>query len=251
VSDLPSPLTQEAPRPSDALPAAREWASLGDGVVACWLGRVAYRNAHAAQLSLLEGRARGAEPDTVLLVEHPPTVTCGRSAEAAELEAARQACRRHGAELVECERGGRLTFHGPGQAVAYPVVHLDAVGRDLHRWLWTLEEAVIRAVGRLGLAAGRRQDSRGVWVEGRKVASVGVAVRRWVSYHGVAINVQATWPEWRSVEWCGLGAGAYASLADFGVQVDLPKVGWAFAEELAELCRTADGNGSGPGRRER
>lgn len=251
MSDLSFPLNQQASGPSCALVPALQWAGLRRGLLACWMGRVPYRNVHAAQLSLVEARARGAEPDTVLLVEHPPTVTWGRSAKAAELAAAGEVCSRHGAELVECERGGRLTFHGPGQLVAYPVMHLDAIGRDLHRWLWTLEEAVIRAVGRLGLAAGRRQDSRGVWLQGRKVASVGVAVRRWVSYHGVAVNVHGAWPEWEDLEWCGLGAGAYASLGEFGVQVDLPELGWAFAEELADLCHPATHCRPRPGRRER
>lgn len=200
---------------------------------AVWLGLVDYRNAQALQLSLVESRARDALPDVVLLLEHPPTITCGRATSGQEVAHARRIGARYGIDLVEAERGGQLTFHGPGQLVAYPIVHLDAVGRDLHRWLATLEGAVAKTLDSFGLRAVAGRPQRGVWVEGRKVASVGVAVRRWVSYHGAAINVAVQIPELPGVSWCGMESARYASMADFGVRASVAEVGRAFAQELA------------------
>ncbi|MGD9517982.1 MAG: lipoyl(octanoyl) transferase LipB [Armatimonadota bacterium] len=211
-------------------------AVVGQCLLATWLGRIPYRNAHATQLSLVEKRAAGSAPDMLLLLEHPPTITCGRGTDASEVRrllADERACT---AEIAECERGGKLTFHGPGQLVAYPIVHLDAVGRDLHRWLWVLEEAAVRAIADLGLCAGRSARGRGVWVKGLKVASIGVAVRHWVSYHGIAVNVSGRWPRSVPISWCGLEPEAYGSLADCGLQVELSHLGRVLASRLAELC---------------
>jgi lipoyl(octanoyl) transferase len=208
----------------------------GPTLAVAWLGRLAYGTALALQQRLHSERVTGLRGDTLLLLEHPPVVTAGRGTSEQELQVARQLLANTPLEVVECQRGGRLTYHGPGQLVAYPIVHLDCVGRDLHRWLWVLEEAVLRAVRRLGLAAERGAGGRGVWAGGRKIASLGVAVRRWVSFHGVAINVRVAWPLVPVLTWCGLSGEKYASLADFGLAVGLRRLGGMFARELASLC---------------
>ncbi|MBC7289505.1 MAG: lipoyl(octanoyl) transferase LipB, partial [Armatimonadetes bacterium] len=202
------------------------------------MGRVEYGRAHALQTALVEAVSKGRAPDTVLLLEHEPVITVGRSASDAELSALRStACPSGPFPVVHVERGGSITFHAPGQLVAYPIVHLDRAGRDLHRWLTMLERAVVATLSHYGLAAtpGNRQ-ARGVWVDGKKVASVGVAVRRWVSFHGVAINVRAAWRPPVGVPLCRMSADAYTSLEEMGVDVELLDVALVLASQIAREC---------------
>lgn len=201
---------------------------------ALWLGSVPYDAAHQLQLNLVAQRAVGAIADTLLLLTHPAVITAGRSSTQQDLEAGRAAARVGECSFVECERGGRLTFHGPGQLVAYPIFHLDCCGRDLHRWLWLLEEAVIATAAHFGVAAWRGAD-HGVWTALGKIASLGVAVRRWVSYHGAALNVKhVRFPAGPS--FCGLASSAYSSLAAHGVDAEPKQVGRVFAGKMAALC---------------
>jgi lipoate-protein ligase B len=202
---------------------------------ALWLGAVPFPDAHALQHRLLSSRARGDIADTLLLLTHPPVLTAGRSTTAPELSAARALLSSTDIPLIECERGGRLTFHHPGQLIAYPIFSLDLCARDLHRWLFLLEEAAIRTLAALGVRSDRGPASRGVWTACGKIASVGVAVRRWVSYHGVALNVGPA-RSLRGVSLCGLAPEAYVGLADLGVSVELSTVARVFAYELADLC---------------
>ena len=146
------------------------------------LGRRSYEEAYALQQSLLERRIAGEARDTLVLVEHEPVVTVGRGADPAELE---------GLDLpvVAVERGGEATYHGPGQVVAYPIYALPEERRDLHRYLRDLEEVVLRVLAEVELEGHRVEGKTGVWIDDRKVASIGVAVRRWVAWHGLALNV--------------------------------------------------------------
>jgi lipoate-protein ligase B len=232
-----APIVKEADTAGSKSPAGEDPRADRGTLVSFWMGLTPYRHAHELQLSLVHKRAQGECADVLLLLQHFPTITCGRSASDQEIEAARRVAQQRAADVVECERGGRLTFHGPGQLVAYPVVHLQAVGRDLHRWLWTLEEATLRTLQFFGVRGNRWENFRGVWVEDKKIASVGVAVRRWVSYHGVAINVRCDWPKDDGLSWCGFDGSAYTSLADLGVAAELQHVGKLFAGWLAALCK--------------
>lgn len=213
-----------APSPSRLWPAAN----------VLWLGCVPYQKAHRLQLDLVARRAAGEIADTLLLLTHPPVITAGRACAPWELQVGQAVARAAGCSFVECERGGRLTYHGPGQLVAYPIFHLDCCRRDLHCWLWTLEEAVIATVARFGVEAWR-STGRGVWTAVGKIASVGVAVRRWVSYHGVALNVGAVSFPHGGV-FCGLSPSIYTSLVAHGVEVEPRKVGSVFADELVARC---------------
>ena len=130
------------------------------------------------------------EQDLLLLVEHPPVVTLGRSArDPAHLLATPELLRARGAELFEVERGGDVTFHGPGQLVGYPIVDLGGHTQDLHWYLRRLEEVLIRALTQFGIPGERSAGQTGVWTEGRKIASIGVHARQWVTWHGFALNV--------------------------------------------------------------
>ena len=171
------------------------------------LGRRTYEEAYALQQDLLERRIAGEARDTLVLVEHEPVVTVGRGADPAELE---------GLDLpvVAIERGGEATYHGPGQVVAYPIYALPEERRDLHRYLRDLEEVVLRVLAEVEIEGRRVEGKTGVWIGDRKVASMGVAVRRWVAWHGLALNVHTDLEAFRGFRPCGLDAEVMTRVAD-------------------------------------
>ena len=161
-------------------------------------GRVSYRAALEWQRALAQERLAGRCNDLLLLLEHEPVVTLGRIAESAHL------LHPEGIDVVEVERGGDVTYHGPGQLVGYPILDLTRYRQDLHWYLRTLEEALIDGLGRLGLAAGRESGRTGVWTRGRKIASIGVHVKRWVTWHGFALNVTTDLAAFDRIVPCGI-----------------------------------------------
>ena len=171
------------------------------------LGRKGYEETHALQQELVERRLAGEITDTLILVEHDPVVTIGRGADRAAAEAA-------GLPIHEVERGGEATYHGPGQVVAYPILALPEDRRDLHRYMRDLEEVVIRVLGELDIVGRREEGKTGVWIGDRKVASIGVAVRRWVTWHGLALNVHTDLEAFQPFRPCGLDPGVMTRLAD-------------------------------------
>lgn len=171
------------------------------------LGRTLYADAHALQQSLLEQRLAGTIGDVLLLTEHESVVTIGRGA---GLEAAGTV----DFPVVSVERGGEATYHGPGQIVGYPIVRLDEGRRDLHRWLRDLEEVVIATLADFGVEGRREAGFTGVWIAGKKVCSIGVAVRRWVAWHGFAVNVNTDLEGFRAFHPCGLDSNVMTRLAD-------------------------------------
>ena len=172
------------------------------------LGRRGYEETHALQQELVEKRLAGEITDTLILVEHDPVVTVGRGADRAAAEAA-------GLPIFEVERGGEATYHGPGQVVAYPILALPEGRRDLHRYMRDLEEVVIRVLDELDLVGRREEGKTGVWIAERKVASIGVAVRRWVTWHGLALNVHTDLEAFQPFRPCGLDPGVMTRVADF------------------------------------
>jgi lipoyl(octanoyl) transferase len=183
------------------------------------LGRVPYRAALSFQHRAVEMRARDESPDVLYAMEHEPVLTVGRSAEPGSLRASAADLARRGIEVIPVERGGDVTYHGPGQIVGYPIVALAGLpgGRDLHRYLRDLEEALIRTLATYGLEAGRRPPYTGVWVGDHKVAAIGVAVRRWVAFHGFALNVDPDLSHFQLIHPCGirhLGVASMASLLE-------------------------------------
>ena len=162
-------------------------------------GTVPYGEALEWQRQLAEDRIAGRlDHDLLLLLEHPPVVTLGRNSKAAHvLEPA-------GAEVFEVERGGDVTFHGPGQLVGYPILDLNGYKKDLHWYLRTLEQALIDALGQLGIPAERHPGFTGVWTRGRKIASIGVHVKQWVTWHGFALNVTTDLSDFERIVPCGI-----------------------------------------------
>ncbi len=200
------------------------------------LGTVPYRDALALQHRLVAARRVGDIPDTLVLLEHPPVLTVGRAGGDDNVTAAPALLERMGVEVVQVERGGNVTYHGPGQIVGYLIADLTQRDRDLHRFLRELEELMIRAVARFGVRATRVGGRTGIWVGPEKLASIGVAVRQWVTYHGFALNVRTNLQHFNLIVPCGLqdvGMCSLESLAGTGdpgnpVPDDPPS--------LAEVC---------------
>lgn len=175
------------------------------------LGLVAYPRALKLQESLLEQR-RDLDHDLLLLLEHQPVITLGRGASEAHLRLTPEEARRAGIELLRVGRGGEVTFHGPGQLVGYPIVDLTACGRDLHRYLRQLEEVLLRSVARFGIQARTLPGKTGIWVGDGKLASIGVGVRRWIAWHGFALNVGCDLSGFDTIVPCGLPGVAMTSM---------------------------------------
>jgi lipoyl(octanoyl) transferase len=217
------------------------------------LGRTRYADAHALQVALLAQRVDGAIGDVLLLTEHEAVITVGRGTppeEERQLAAT-------GIPVVEVERGGETTYHGPGQLVAYPILLLSEDRRDLHRYLRDLEEVVIGVLGELAIEGTRRPGLTGVWIGERKVCSIGVAVRRWVTWHGLALNLHTDLAPFRRFHPCGLSPDVMTRVAD---HVELPPTNLlgevllvkhfcrVFGHELAPSPPLAPPSGpSGPG----
>ena len=179
------------------------------------LGAVRYRDGLALMDALVAARAAEQTGDWLLFPDHEPVLTVGRNPSEGNVlaDAAEQASA--GVEVVEVPRGGDVTWHGPGQLVGYPIVQLDRVGRDLHRWLRTLEDALIAALARHGLEGRRIPGRTGVWLSEReKIASIGVAVRRWVGYHGFALNVTNRLDHFGLIHPCGFHDIRMTSVAE-------------------------------------
>ena len=173
-----------------------------------WLGRVDYRQGLALQDRLAAERRAGAIPDQFLLLEHDPVYTIGRTPDQSSLrDAARLPY-----PVVQINRGGQATYHGPGQLVGYPILDLRNHGQDLHRYLRALEELLIRVCAEFGVTARRREGLTGAWVADRKIASIGVGIRHWISMHGFALNVCGELAPFEQITPCGIAGVAMTSL---------------------------------------
>lgn len=199
-----------SPTPSPALEAAPH----GRRCQVYQLGRVAYREAWALQQYWAGLRRAGEIPDRLLLLEHPPVVTLGRNARREHLLSSPEILAVEGIDLVEANRGGDVTFHGPGQLVGYPILDLSAIRKDVVWYVRTLEEAIIRTLHPLGLKAGRRAGMTGVWVEGRKVAAIGIHISRWISSHGFALNIDTDLSYFRHIVPCGISSHPVTTLQE-------------------------------------
>ena len=173
-------------------------------------GRLGYNEAFQRQRDLVEERINGSAPDRLVLVEHPPVITLGRSGSLADLCVSEAVLHQSGVEFYAADRGGQATFHGPGQLVAYPIIKL--VEKDLHRYLQNLLEVVAAVIRCCGFKPVFKQGRPGVWVGSQKIASVGIAVKKWVTYHGIALNVNNNLDGFSWIVPCGNRAERMTSL---------------------------------------
>lgn len=177
------------------------------------LGLVPYDKSLALQRRLAILRADGRVGDVVLFVEHPPVITLGRAGQKAHLLVPASSLAALGIGFFEVERGGDMTYHGPGQLVGYPILNLAEHGRDLHRYLRQLEGVLIETVSSFGITAGRWTGRTGVWVGEKKIASLGIHVSRWVTCHGFALNVDVDLAPFELIVPCGIQGAKATSMA--------------------------------------
>ncbi|MDE0835279.1 MAG: lipoyl(octanoyl) transferase LipB [Akkermansiaceae bacterium] len=191
---------------------------------------ILYADGLALQQKTVEAILAGEGEDTVFLLEHEPVYTIGRLRDQSSLRATSSLPH----PVFETNRGGQATYHGPGQLVGYPILDLNPRGRDLHLHLRIIEDALIAACADLGVGAGRRDGMTGVWVEDRKLASIGVGVRKWVSMHGFAINVtRESLPPFLSITPCGLDGVSMTCLeAESSVPVTMTAATGMIAKHL-------------------
>ena len=190
-----------------------------------WLGRRPYGEVLELQRAMAVERIAGHRADTLLLVEHDPVVTLGRSTKREHLLLGEAALASRGIELFDVERGGDVTFHGPGQLVGYPIFDLQQHRQDLHWYLRQVEQALIDALATYGIVGGRVPKYTGVWVEDRKIASIGVHARSWVTWHGFALNVATDLSYFDVMVPCGIPEVRMTSIArELGRAVSLEEV---------------------------
>ena len=219
-------------------------------IVASWLGRVAYREALDLQHRLVAERADGRIPDQLLLLEHPPVLTLGRRSDPGHVLADPSTLATRGIEVVRVERGGEVTYHGPGQLVAYPIVALADRGLMIKPFVRALEGAMIATCAGFGVAAGRREGHPGCWCEPhgpgpRKIGALGLRIERGVSYHGIALNVTTDVADFELIDPCGMPGLVSTSIAiergDAGARpttTSVERAAGALATALADALGT-------------
>jgi lipoyl(octanoyl) transferase len=200
------------------------------------LGRLRYAAGLQLQERLVEQRKAGQVPDTLLLLEHDPVFTLGRNARQEHMLFPEETLRAQGYEVFEAGRGGDVTFHGPGQLVAYPILDLAPDRKDVHRYVRDLEEVMIRTCADYGIAAGRIEGATGCWVDDRKIGAIGVRIARWVTSHGFAFNVNTDLSAFGLIVPCGIRDRGVTSLEHLlGRPVGLDEVMDRLAGHLADV----------------
>lgn len=198
------------------------------------LGRMGYAEAYELQRELATRRKAGEIPDQLLFVEHPPVITLGRNAREENVLFSRDALLTAGVEVHECDRGGDVTYHGPGQIVGYPIFDLRDWKRDVVAYVRGIEEALIEAIGEFGLDGERVPGATGVWVGGAKVAAIGVHLSRWITSHGFALNVATNLDHFKFIVPCGL-TKPVTSLRALGCQAPVEDVKESLLAALSEV----------------
>jgi lipoyl(octanoyl) transferase len=195
-------------------------------------GLVPYAEALEWQRRLADDRIAGRLPhDLLLLLEHPPVLTLGRGAQAAHV------LRPEGVEVFEVERGGDVTFHGPGQLVGYPIFDLRQHRQDLHWYLRTLEQALIDGLGELGIPAERNTGYTGVWTRGKKIASIGIHVKQWVTWHGFALNVTTDLSSFDRIVPCGIAGVVMTSVEKEAAAGSREQGAWMWERTVEAVVR--------------
>ncbi len=198
------------------------------------LGRLRYADALEKQRECVEARKNGLIPDQLLLVEHPHVVTMGRNGHEENLLAPPELLARSGIEFFETDRGGDVTYHGPGQIVGYPILDLREWKRDVHAYVRAIEQTIIDALAGFGIASGREAGATGVWTSEGKIAAIGVHISRWITSHGFALNVDTDLNYFRYIVPCGL-TRPVASMRSLGCQATREDVAAALIDNFGRI----------------
>jgi lipoyl(octanoyl) transferase len=197
-------------------------------------GSVPYGDALALQRRAVLERQCGEGEDTLFFLEHPPVITIGRNADGSSLLVPEPLLRERGVALAEADRGGDVTFHGPGQLVGYPILALEPERRDIGRYIRDLEDVLMRSLAQFGVSCFRDAAHRGVWAEGGKIASVGVRIARWVTSHGFALNVTTDLEYFTLIHPCGIAGCRMTSMErELGAAPDMDSVKRVVAEQFS------------------
>ena len=200
------------------------------------LGLRNYKEVWDLQRKLVYKRISDDIPDSLILVEHFPVITLGRQAKKEEVLVSKSYLSKRRISLFQIERGGKATFHGPGQLVAYPIINLALNEKDLHKYLRNLEETVIRLLKKVGVKGERKERYTGVWVKDKKIASIGIAIKKWVTYHGLALNVNVDLSYFSLIFPCGMDNKKVTSLREiFSYPVEMDKVKKLFISSFCEV----------------
>jgi lipoyl(octanoyl) transferase len=198
------------------------------------LGRIGYLQAFELQRKLVDERKCGLIPDQFLIVEHPHVITMGRNGHSENVLASRQVLERAGIEFHQTDRGGDVTYHGPGQIVGYPILDLREWKRDVVAYARGIEQVIIEALARFGIEGGRVEKATGVWVNEAKIAAIGIHISRWVTSHGFALNVDTDLSYFRYIVPCGL-TKPVTSVREQGSAASRPQIVAALIEQFARV----------------
>jgi len=188
------------------------------------LGVIGYGEAYQLQLELCRRRLNGEIPDAVLLLEHPPTVTVGKTGKLDNVLVSPDELKANGVSLFFTDRGGDVTYHGPGQLVIYPILDLRERNRDVHAYVHDLEEVVVRTLSKMGLRSNRQSHS-GVWIGEEQIAAIGIAIKHWITMHGIALNIKPQEDYFRLINPCGMAGVPVTSVnALIGREVPLEEI---------------------------
>lgn len=202
----------------------------------CRLGLCDYQTAHELQTRLVAERRAGERGDLFLLTEHPGVFTLGRRGGLGNLIVSQEFLADAGIPLIHIERGGDVTYHGRGQLVLYPIIHLHQAGLSVTDYVCRLEEVMLRLAGDCGIEAGRDAGNHGIWVAGRKLGSVGIAIRHGVAFHGLALNVNISLTPFSWINPCGLAGVKMTSLSrECGTEVGLDQVAQHIPQHLSNI----------------
>lgn len=197
-----------------------------------YLGQCDYQEAYQLQKQFLCRRIGGRIPDTLILLQHPPVITVGRKGARRNILVDNEVLHREGIPVYNTDRGGDITYHGPGQIVGYPILDLNQHGRDVHKVIYMFEDVIIGLLAGYGIEGTRSPDYPGVWVGSEKICAIGIAVSNWVTYHGFALNVNTNLTHFSYITPCGISDRGVSSMARLlGGPVDEVKV----AEDLVKI----------------
>ncbi|MDZ7832768.1 MAG: lipoyl(octanoyl) transferase LipB [Desulfobacterales bacterium] len=211
------------------------------------LGQIEYSECLQLQRDLQQQRIDGTIPDVLLLLEHPPTLTLGKTGRMENILVPASRLQQEGICLVSSDRGGDATYHGPGQLVAYPILSLKNRGQDVRQYVRNLEETAIRTLKDFGISAGRDKAHPGVWIDREEIAAIGVSVKNWVTMHGLALNVAPDMVHYAFINPCGFTDRKAASMADIlGREIPMETVVSTFIEHFSDVFETPVTFGSIP-----
>ena len=200
------------------------------------LGLKDYQQCWVFQERLVKRRIYSQMEDSLILVEHFPVITLGRQGKEEDILASPEFLRQKKISLFRINRGGRVTFHGPGQLVAYPILDLSLDQKDVHQYIRNLEKVVIKSLGKLGIEGRSISGCTGVWVGKKKIASIGIGVKRWITYHGLSLNVNIDLSYFSLINPCGLYENDMTSLAEIlGPEVKMDSVKNLFVNSFCEV----------------